>query len=222
MSSVTTLLGTVPSMPGGLRECRYSFVLKQGFCGEAEGCEPLHTQPELTQQRRGKQACIIAQQLQSTPPTLQPQAGSRVGWAAAEPCLLPASSPGPPPAPCLPIMPHGCPQPEEPGRAAASPHTQGSHMLAWPPGMQARVLPWHGARSLAWRGQLVAWQMVAEWGPEGSTGSCRARGEGGGGAVGRGSLAGMQEMLSWPCLWSGRHCRPGWASPGRGETQPCL
>lgn len=41
------------------------------------------------------------------------------------------------------------PPPAEPGRAAASRHTQGSHMLARPPGMRARVLPWHGARCLA-------------------------------------------------------------------------
>lgn len=59
------------------------------------------------------------------------------------------------------------PHPEEPGRAAASQHTQGSHMLARPPGMQARVLPWHGAHSRAQPGQCTAWQMAAGWGPGG-------------------------------------------------------
>lgn len=57
--------------------------------------------------------------------------------------------------------------PKEPSRAVASQHMQGSHMLARPLGMQACVLPWHGAHSWAQLEQCVAWQMAAGWGPGG-------------------------------------------------------
>lgn len=64
-------------------------------------------------------------------------------------------------APCLVSLPDLRPQPtcqschmatpqlKEPNCAAASRHTQGSHMLTWPPGMQACVLSWHCAHSEA-------------------------------------------------------------------------
>ena len=128
-------------------------LLKQGL---QRGSTSLRGPPELTQQQHGAHV-VIAQPLRLPTPNS--------GWESTQAA---ASPPGPSLPPHLPIMPHGRtahPPLKEPGRAAASQHTQGSHMLAWPPGRPARVLPWHGAHSQAQRGQYTAWQMAARWGP---------------------------------------------------------
>lgn len=88
------------------------------------------------------------------------------------------------------------------------------------PGMQARVLPWHTAHSLAGRGRCEAWQMVAEWGPEGSAGSRRAPGEGWGRAMGRGELGG-QAGDAVMALSVGRTPLSPWPGfPGAGRDPP--
>lgn len=205
------------------RECPvngcWSFLLQQDFCEEAEGSAPPQVQPELTQQRRGKQAGIIARQLHSAPPALRPQAGrgSPGSCRTAPPAC---TSTGPLPTPHLPITPHGCALPEDPGRAAASPHTQGSHMLARHPA--CRPVCCRGTLPTPWQGEAGA--RPGRWWRSGGRRGVRAPAERQG-RVGAepwagGSLAGRQEMPSWPCLWGGRHCRPGRASPGRGATHP--
>ena len=127
--------------------------LKQGL---QRGSTSLHGPPDLTQQQH-RAHFVISQPLHLPTPNS--------GWGSTQA----AASPHGPSLPLhLPIMPHGhtaSPPLKEPGRAAASQHTQGSHMLAWPPGMQACVLPWHGAHSQAQRGQCTARQMAARWGP---------------------------------------------------------
>lgn len=141
-------------------------LLEEGFPKEAEGSKPLRARPELTQQQRG--SCLPTAQLLPLPTTASnpnPVGGLRGQLQKCASCPHPL--PGLRSHPTCQSGHMAAPPPEEPGRAAASQHTQGSHMLARPPGMQARVLPWHGAHSRAQPGQCTAWQMAAGWGPGG-------------------------------------------------------
>lgn len=142
------------------------FVTKARFSKEGEGSEPLHVHPEPTPQQHRK----LHGYCPAGPPPHHPHLCSQLrrevysgSCRSAHPACIPSQASIPTPPASHATWPPSLP--EKPGRAAASRHTQGSHMLAWPPGTQARVLPWHGAHSRAQLGQRTAWQMAAGWGP---------------------------------------------------------